>query len=186
LQAEQTIQAELSRCETDWCIIRPPLVYGPGNPGNMERLLRLLRMGLPLPFGAIRNLRSFVYVDNLVDAIVAVLRHTAPIRGAYVLADGTNLSTPDLVRALAMASGLRARVFAMPVWMLRLMAKAGDVIGATLGRSLPIDSYSVDRLRESLAVDGTAFATAFRWVAPVASAAALRATCGEIMGKRKR
>ncbi|MGE0581154.1 MAG: NAD-dependent epimerase/dehydratase family protein [Steroidobacteraceae bacterium] len=186
LLAEQAIQTALGNSGTDWCIIRSPLVYGPGNPGNMERLLRLMRTGMPLPFGAIRNLRSFIFVDNLVDALVTASRREAPIRNSYVVADGTDMSTPELVGALAEASGMRARVFAMPVWMLRLMAKVGDFIEMGTGRMVPFNSYSIDRLRESLSVDGSAFATAFRWAAPVAPATALRVTCHQITDKDQR
>lgn len=116
LEAERALADELHASATDWCILRPPLVYGPGNPGNMQRLLQLMDTGLPLPFASIRNRRSFMFVDNLVDAVLCVLRHPAAVRSAYVLSDGSDFSTPDLVRALAASARRRARLVGMPVY----------------------------------------------------------------------
>ena len=75
LQAEQAIVQLASQSAMTWTILRPPLVYGAGNPGNMERLIKLVQTGLPLPFGAVKNRRSLIYVGNLVDAIASTLNH---------------------------------------------------------------------------------------------------------------
>src|SRR5258708_33364894 len=121
------MQAELSQGATDWCILRPPLVYGRGAPGNLPRLEALVATGVPLPFGAIRNRRSFMFVDNLVDALLAVLRYAGSIRAAYVMSDGSDFATPELVRALAAGSGRRARLVSVPVPLLRLLGEVGDL-----------------------------------------------------------
>jgi len=181
LEGERALERELAGSETDWCILRPPVVYGPGNPGNMERLLRLIGLGIPLPFGAIRNRRSFMYIDNLIDAVLTVLRHPAPIRARFVLGDATNLATPELVSALAVASGRRVRQWPVPVWVLRVLAKFADVAGKLLGRGLPFDSYSVDRLRESLTVNPAPFEKHFAWHPPVTTDEALAATCRDLI-----
>jgi nucleoside-diphosphate-sugar epimerase len=163
LEAEQALIAEFAGAATDWCILRPPLVYGPGNPGNLRRLLQLIGSGAPLPFASIHNRRSFMYVDNLVDALLCVLRHEQVVRSTYVLCDGSDFSTPELVRALATATGRRARLLAVPASVLRALGRAGDAVHSLLGRSPGIDSSMVDRLLGSLTVDATRFRRSFDW-----------------------
>jgi nucleoside-diphosphate-sugar epimerase len=176
LQAEQALQKELLDGVTDWCVVRPPLVYGPGNPGNMSRLMRLIERGLPLPFGSIRNRRSFIFLDNLVDALATVVTHPGEIRSIYFVGDGSDFSTPELVVALAAAACRPTRLLHVPVGILRLLGRMGDGIERLLGVSAGIDSYSVDRLVGSMAVNGALFCRSFNWQAPVAWADALRIT----------
>ena len=87
-----------------WTIIRPPLVYGPGNPGNMRRLLKLVRSGLPLPLASVRNRRSFIFVDNLADLIATCLGNPKTFGKIYLPSDGEDVSTPELICAIARAS----------------------------------------------------------------------------------
>lgn len=87
-----------------WTIIRPPLVYGPRNPGNMQRLLKLVRSGLPLPLASVRNRRSFIYVDNLADLIATCLGNPKAFGKIFLPSDGEDVSTPELIRAIARAS----------------------------------------------------------------------------------
>lgn len=177
LEGEAALVRALQGTATDWCILRPPVVYGPSNPGNMQRLLRLIDTGIPLPFGAIRNRRSFIFIDNLIDAIITVVKATGRIQDCFIVGDGTDLSTPALVRALAEASKRRVRLLSIPVAMLRALAWCADVVGKVTMRSLPFDSYSVDRLRESLAVNQVPFERRFHWRAPVSTQRALTITC---------
>lgn len=174
LLAEAALRAELSGHGTDWCILRPPLVYGPGNPGNLQRLAQLIETGMPLPLGGIRNRRSFLFIDNLVAAILTIIRHAAPIRATYVLSDGSDFSTPELIRALAAAMGRKVRLLNVPVPLLRVLAGTGDRIARWTGKSIGIDSYSLDRLSGSLIVDGRAFSRDFNWRPPIAPARALQ------------
>jgi nucleoside-diphosphate-sugar epimerase len=166
-EAESGLQRELATAVTDWCVMRPPLVYGPGNPGNMGRLLKLVDSGIPLPFASIRNTRSFMFIGNLVDAIITVLRHPGRIRDVFELGDGTELSTPALITALAKRIGRSPRLFPIPVPMLRYVARVADLFGAATGLSVPFDSYSMDRLTESLVVDWSHFRANFSWAPPV-------------------
>jgi nucleoside-diphosphate-sugar epimerase len=172
LDAEHRLQQELDGSGADWCILRPPLVYGPGNPGNMARLMGLIERGLPLPFASIRNRRSFIYIDNLVDALAIVICHPVQIRSTYFLNDGSDFSTPELTVALAAAAGRRIRLLPVPVGVLRLLGRLGDVLGPNTG----LDSYSVDRLVGSMPVNGEGFRSAFSWHPPVGSAEAIRIT----------
>jgi nucleoside-diphosphate-sugar epimerase len=175
LEAERALETELRDSRTDWCIVRPPLVYGPGSPGNMARLIRLIERGLPLPFGSIRNRRSFIFIDNLVDALATIVNQSQAIRSTYMLSDGSDFATPDLIVSLAAAAGRRVRLLRVPVGMLKLMGRAGDVM-ERLGVATGIDSYSVDRLVRSLPVRGSLFCSSFSWRAPVAWREAVRIT----------
>lgn len=121
--------------------LRPPMVYGPDAPGHFERLLRLLRLGLPLPIAAIDNRRSVIYLGNLVDAIELALTHPAAPGGVFGLSDGAPVSTPELVRQVATALGRPARLWPCPVALLRLA-------GRLTGRAATIES-----LTGSLAID---------------------------------
>ena len=85
-------------------ILRPPLVYGPGVKGNFLRLLKLCRLGPPLPFAAVNNRRSFIYVGNLADAAVHCLGAEEAAGETYFVRDGEDMSTPDLIRRLALAA----------------------------------------------------------------------------------
>ena len=131
-------------------ILRPPLVYGPGVRGNFLSLLRLVHRGLPLPLGAVRNRRSLLNLGNLADAIGLCLAHPDAPGGTFLLRDGEDLSTPELVRRLARALERHAPLFPVPVGLLKLgagcigkSAQAGRLLG-----SLTVD----DRLiRQELA-----------------------------------
>jgi nucleoside-diphosphate-sugar epimerase len=138
--------------------------------------------GLPLPFGSIRNRRSFIFADNLVDAILSVLRHEQAVRSSYVLSDGSDFSTPDLVRALAAAAGRKARLWPVPVSWLAVLGRAADAVHAVLGRPIGIDSIAIARLAGSLSVDGSRFRRTFGWIPPVAVDQALRQMGGAPAG----
>lgn len=153
LQAEETLSAVLADSSTDWVTLRPALVYGPGNPGNMARLLALVRRGLPLPFGSIDNRRSMVFVDDLVAALTTVATHPDVSRQVFVISDGDPVSTPRLARELAAVAGRPARLVRVPVPVLAALGRLGDLVERITRRSLPIDSYSVDRLTSDFVVD---------------------------------
>jgi nucleoside-diphosphate-sugar epimerase len=105
-------------------IIRSPLIYGSGVKANFFRLMRWVDEEKPLPFAAVENRRSLVSVWNLCDLILRVVAGPTPAVGTWMVSDGRDLSTPELVRLLAAAMGRRARLFSIPVGMLRLLAAA--------------------------------------------------------------
>jgi nucleoside-diphosphate-sugar epimerase len=135
-------------------IIRAPLVYGPGVKANFHSLLTAVRRARILPLASIANRRSLVGVDNLADLIVVCMEHPAAASETFLVSDGEDLSTPDLVRRLATAAGRRARLMPMPVWGLRAVA-------SVLGRS-----HAVDRLTGSLTVDISKARRLLGWVPP--------------------
>lgn len=122
-------------------VIRPPLVYGPSAKGNIRRLASLVQRGLPLPFGAIQNRRSLVSVYNLCDLLVRCIEHPTAAGQTFLASDGEDLSTPGLIREMAAAFSCPARLWPVPVPVLRLM-------GRLTGR---LDE--IDRLCDSLQVD---------------------------------
>ena len=104
LEAERAIGKALSNTACAWTILRPPLVYGKGNRANFGLLLKLVKGGIPMPLGSVRNRRSFVYVENLVDVIVACLGNPKAFGKNYLPSDGEDVSTPELIRKIAKAN----------------------------------------------------------------------------------
>lgn len=145
-------------------ILRPPLVYGPDVPANFLRLLRTVDRGMPLPFGAVRNQRSLIYLGNLVSAINLCAVHPAAAGRCYLVSDGQDLSTPELIGAIAHGLGRRAVLLPLPTG---LMTLAGRVLGK---------GEDVKRLFGSLAVDSGAIRRELGWVPPYSVAQGLEAT----------
>jgi len=141
LAAEHELIEQASRSRMEWTILRPTLVYGPGNPGNMERLVALIRRGWPLPFGAIRNRRSFTFVENLADVTEVVLSHPRAKNAVFFVADGEDLSTPELIRKIATLAGSRTILLPIPRALLHGLLRRADARTA------------LQRLESSLYVD---------------------------------
>ena len=100
-EAEQALWEVSSKTGLELVVIRPPLVYGPRVKGNFLRLLRWVSRGLPLPLGAVQNQRSLVGLDNLVDLLIRCVDHPAAAGQTFLVSDGQDLSTPELIRQLA-------------------------------------------------------------------------------------
>lgn len=111
-------------CDTgmELVIIRPPLVYGPNAPGNFGVLVRCLQLGVPLPLGSVHNQRSFVALDNLVDLIVICLTHSNAVNQLFLISDGEDVSTTDLLRRMGLALGKPARLLSVPQRILEFSA----------------------------------------------------------------
>ena len=123
LEAEQALQLLSEMSSMEMVIIRPPLVYGPNPPGNFRRLLHWLNSGIPLPFGAINNKRSLVALDNLVDFIITCIEHPAAANEVFLISDGEDLSTTELLRRTAIALDKPARLLPVPQSLLELILK---------------------------------------------------------------
>lgn len=134
----------------DVTILRPPMVYGPRMLGNPLRLFDLVSRQVPLPVRSVRNHRSIAFVGNVVAAIAGLLRSQGG-SGPYYVSDGPAISTPDLVRAIADALGVRARLIGMPPFALRLLASVANPMARLFwGNSL---RQTVDSLVGSLVVE---------------------------------
>ena len=166
LEAEERIQSVLSGSGTDWCILRPPVVYGPGNPGNMDRLRKLVLTGIPLPFGSICNQRSFIYVGNLSGIIIHVIGFPAKLNRVYCVADNQSLSTPELINLICQAVDRSDRCWPCPLWLLGMLGHGGDFFRSVFGTDPGINSYSVERLVGSLAIDAASIHKELQWRPP--------------------
>lgn len=141
LEAEIALQELAKTVSMEIVIIRPPLVYGPDAPGNFGRLAKLAQTGLPLPLGAIHNRKSFVGIDNLVDFIATSLTHPNAAGKTLLVSDDCDVSTTELLKVMAEASGKRSWLIPVPVAVLR-------ILGKMLGQQ-----GTIDRLCDSLSID---------------------------------
>ena len=114
LEAEQALLALGRETGLEVVIVRPPLIYGPGVKANFLSMMRWLRRGVPLPLGAIDNKRSLVALDNLVDLLVHCLVHPAATGQCFLVSDGEDLSTSELLRRLGAALGRPVRLLPVP------------------------------------------------------------------------
>ena len=161
---EQSL-AELSiRSGMEVVVIRPPLVYGPGVGANFANLMRLARSGLPLPLGNIPNRRSLLARTNLADFVACCLDHPAAANQVFLISDGHDISTTELVHAIATASGRRALLFPMPLPVLRAVSHMAGRSGA------------LEKLVGSLQVNSIKARTLLNWTPPDELATALKQT----------
>lgn len=169
-EAEQGLLTIARETAMEVVIIRPPLVYGPGVKGNFAAMMHWVKRGVPLPLGAVRsNRRSFVALDNLVDLIVTCVDHPAAANEVFLAGDGEDLSTAELLERLAAAMGRKARLFAVPVWMLEQGA-------ALLGKR-----DEARRLLGSLQVDIGKARFLLGWEPPISVGEGLRRAAGPVV-----
>jgi nucleoside-diphosphate-sugar epimerase len=140
-EAELGLQALAAETGMEVVIIRPPLVYGPGARGNFGLMMRWLKSGLPLPLGAIHNQRSLVALDNLVDLLVTCITHPAAANQTFLVSDGEDISTTELLRRMRQMLDIPARLVPVPVsWLKLLAAGVGkSEMAHNLCRSLQVD-----------------------------------------------
>ncbi|WP_166253962.1 UDP-glucose 4-epimerase family protein [Marinobacter salicampi] len=129
-------------------IIRPPLVYGPGAPGNFGALIRWVEKGFPLPLGAVHNKRSLVALDNLVDLITTCIDHPAAANQVFLVGDGQDLSTTELLRGVARAMGRPSRLIPVPESLLLFGASmiGKKAVAQRLVGSLQVDISKAQKL----------------------------------------
>lgn len=161
-KAELGLLAVAMQTGMEVVIIRPPLVYGPNAPGNFGSLMSWLRSGVPLPLGAINNQRSLVALDNLIDLIVMCLTHPAAANQTFMVSDGEDVSTTELLLRMGQAMGKPARLLPLPASWLKLAA-------ALVGKP-----DLAQRLCGSLQVDISKTRELLGWVPPVSLDEGLR------------
>ena len=140
-QAEQTLWDVASTSGLEGVVIRPPLVYGPGVRANFASLIGIVNRGIPLPLGSIQNKRSFVSVDNLIDCIATALQSSNEEGQTFLVSDGHDLSTPELIRSIASALHKSPMLIPFPTALLKLVATSVAKRGAyeRLCGSLTVD-----------------------------------------------
>lgn len=163
LEAEQALRQIATQTGMEVVIIRPPLVYGPGVRANFASMMRCLARGMPLPLAAVtHNRRSLVAIANLVDLIVTCLRHPAAANQTFLVSDGQDLSTAELLRRMGNALGKPARLVYVPTGWL----KSGAVLMKKEGM--------YQRLCGSLQVDMQRTRQLLDWTPPLSVDAGLR------------
>ncbi len=163
-QAEQALWKISQQTGLEIVVVRPPLVYGGGAPGNFSLMLKALTKSVPLPLASVSNLRSLVYVENLVDALILCATHPFAAGQTYLVSDGEDISTPGLLRQLGDAIECPARLFPCPPALLKWA-------GALTGRSA-----QVERLMGSLQVDSGKIRRELNWTPPYTLQQGLQAT----------
>jgi nucleoside-diphosphate-sugar epimerase len=163
-EAEQVLHKIAAETGLEVAIIRPPLVYGANAKGNFAEMMKALDKGIPLPFASIKNLRSLIYVDNLVDALILCATHPKAAGQTYFVSDGEDVSTPDLLRKLSKVMGKPAKLLPCSPIFMRLAGR------------LFRKSSQVDRLLGSLQVDSTKIRCELGWKPPFTLDEGLQAT----------
>lgn len=153
LEAERRVRAIAMKEDLAASVLRLPAVYGPGMKANLARLFWAVDKGLPLPFGSIRNRRSFAYVGNVVGAIEALLASPAAAHQTFYVNDGEDLSTPELITRIGRALGKRPRLFAVPEAAFAAAGQLGGLLSRIAPFNLTGDSFSA--LLGSLFVDSS-------------------------------
>mgnify|MGYP005862548579 CR=1 FL=1 len=161
---EQGLRAIAGETGLELVIVRPPLVYGSGVKANFALMMRWLKRGVPLPLASIRNRRSLIFLDNLVAFLWLCCQHPAAAGETLLVSDGVDLSTPELLRALAAAQGGKVRIWPCPPSLLRLGA-------ALLGKRT-----MAGRLCDSLQLDDDKARRLLGWKPPVSMAEGLKIT----------
>ena len=129
----------------DVIIMRPCMIHGPGNKGNLNLLYGVISKGIPWPLGAFDNRRTFTSIDNLTFVIGRILSSHVE-SGIYNMADDEALSTNELIRVMCKAMDKKARIIKLPRGIINASARIGDVL------HLPLNTFRLDKLTESYVV----------------------------------
>jgi nucleoside-diphosphate-sugar epimerase len=168
-EAEQALRKIAEKSGMETVIIRPPLVYGPGVKANFATMVRWLASGVPLPLGGVtHNRRSLVALDNLVDLITMCLDHPAAANQIFLVSDGEDVSTAQLLRRMGSAMGRPARLVSVP-------QRAIEFVAAFLGRK-----DTVQRLCGSLQVDISKTRQVLGWTPRVSLDEGLQRTAANV------
>ena len=150
-RAEQELQALASPSPMEWVIVRPPLIYAADAPGNFQQLLRLVARSVPLPFSGVKNLRSMIALENLVDFLGLCCVHREAANQAFVVCDSHDVSTPEIIESLCVGMKSKTRLF----WLPERMISAGATL---VGRQ-----HTYMQLFGSLRVDARKAAEHLGW-----------------------
>jgi UDP-4-keto-D-QuiNAc 4-reductase len=135
-------------------VLRLPLVYGPGVKANFKSLIKIVSAGLPLPFKGLRNRRSFLYLGNLLDAINTCITHPLAAGQTFMLSDGQDVSTPDLIKMIAQAMKKNAVLFTLHPVILKVLCKIAD------------KDEELEKLTGTLLVDSSKIRDTLGWKPP--------------------
>lgn len=170
-EGERALHRVAAETGLEAVVLRPPLMYGPQVKANFLRLMEVVVRGLPLPFGSVRNNRSLLYVYNLADAIAACVERPEAAGETFLISDGEDVSTPELVRRISRALGRTSRLLPFPP---RLMRAAARLAGK---------QAMVEQLVDSLVIDGGRIKHVLGWRPPYTVEEGLEETARWFDGK---
>ena len=155
LEAENALWEISLRTGLEVVVVRLPLVYGYGAKGNLERLIKLVKSGILLPFSLVKNQRSMIGIDNLIDLLIRCIDHPEASGKTFLASDGEDLSTPELIKLIASSMGRKANLFPFPISILKFL-------GSIFGRR-----EEINRLVGSLRIDGNYTQETLDWTPSV-------------------
>lgn len=146
--AEEGLFALAKTTNMEVVVIRPPLIYGKGAPGNFAKLVKLAKLPVPLPFGAINNKRSFVSIDNLINFAAVCISNATAANQVFLVSDGEDLSTTEFLRKISGAMSKRTMLLPVPVSMLKRLLKpiGADSVVEKLAVNLQVDISKNEQL----------------------------------------
>lgn len=153
-KAEEVLHKIKEESGLEIVILRPPLIYGPGVKANFLYLLKMVELGMLFPFGSVKNIRSFIYLGNFIDIISRCITDPAAAGQTFLVSDGQDVSTPDLIRKIGQATGCKSVLVPFPVGALKFL---GKVSGRT---------REIERLTNSLCVDNRKIRKILNWNPP--------------------
>lgn len=169
LMAEEYIKEQPLPEGKSYYILRPCMIHGPGNKGNLNLLYQFVKKGIPYPLAAFENQRSFLSIENLCFVIQEILENNVP-SGVYQVADDESLSTNDLVKEIALSLGIKPKLWAIPPNLISVIAKIGDKI------KLPLNTEHLYKLTDNYIVSNNKIKTALGKELPIKARVGLRRT----------
>ncbi len=163
LLAEQYILSKLIPADKRVYILRPCMVHGPGNKGNLNLLYNLVSKGLPWPLGSFVNFRSFLSIENFCFILKELIDRDDIPSGVYNVADDVPLSTNEVIKMIAESKGRKPRILNVSRSLIKVLACVGDIL------KLPLNSERVQKLTESYIVSNTKIKEALGKPLPVSS-----------------
>ncbi len=167
-EAENLIRTSFLNSKTTFTIIRPPLIYGPGVGANFLKIMQFCKKNIPLPFGLVNNRRSFIFVRNLTQFIIFILNSTLAKNKTFLISDGHDLSTKDLIQKMSQAFNLRPHFIPVPMKFLKIFLSFVGKVGM------------YERLCGNLTLDFSVVQKELNWKSPYSVDDALKITCESI------
>jgi len=155
LEAEKELLKIASNTDLEVVIIRSPLIYGPGVKGNLKSLIKLINTGIPLPLKNIKNKRSLIGIDNLVNLLIHCIEHPRAKNQIFLASDGEDFSTPELLRIIGLSMKRSVKLFPFPVSLLKFFSLC-------LGKK-----EEFNKLSQSLQIDNKYLCETLNWKPPV-------------------
>lgn len=178
LMAEEYIMAQRLPADKKVFILRPCMIHGPGNKGNLNLLYRFVTTRIPYPLAAFTNSRSFLSIDNLCFVIRELCLRTDIESGVYQVADNNPLSTNQVIRLMGEELSLKTVLWRIPEPFIRSLAKIGDKL------KLPLNSHRLAKLTENYVVSNHKLITALKKELPISSEEGLRLTIQSFLLKK--